>query len=146
MNTIYALLISIVVGFGGGVYFESLRWDKSMKEIIEANYIGIKNNDIIKEKIVTKYIDRVRVVEKRTTEYVNVAKEVVGPDMSIGFVELHNAAAEKRDPVSALISNGETSRVTSDEAAETIARNYGTYYRLYEQIIGLQEYVTTTCK
>jgi hypothetical protein len=147
--TLYLILGSLIAGFGSGFYFEHLRWEAQMKDIVEANYQGVRTKDRVKEKIVKVFVERVVEVEKVTQENVNDAKNIPAgscPSEPIGFIELHNAAAVGHKANSSIVADGSPSGVDPAAAATVIAKNYGTYLKLAEQVRGLQQYINEVCQ
>lgn len=99
-------------------------------------------------KVITKYVDRVRVIHDTTQtlqreipSYVTPATDRAFP-LSRGFVRLHDAAASG---LSALPAPGSTDATASDvaasTAASTIITNYGICHETAEQLSALQGWI-----
>lgn len=91
-------------------------------------------------KIVTRYVDRVRVVHDTTQtlqreipSYVTPATDRAFP-LPRGFVRLHDAAAAGVLPSPARTTDATASDVTASHAADVIAANYGTCLAIREQL------------
>jgi hypothetical protein len=91
-------------------------------------------------KIITKYVDRVRVIHDTTQTlqreiptYVTPATDRAFP-LPIGFVRVHDAAATGGLPGLARATDAEASDVTASRAADVIAANYGTCLEIREQL------------
>jgi hypothetical protein len=94
-------------------------------------------------KIVTRYVDRVRVVhdtthalQKEIPSYVTPATDRAFP-LPRGFIRLHDAAAAGVLPGPARDTDATASDVTASEAAGVIAANYGTCLEIREQLNAL---------
>ena len=94
------------------------------------------------ERVVTKYVDRVKVVAGRTQTIIKevpVYVPIDSPDLPAGFRVLHDAAAQGVIPDPARIADA--SPVPAQDAAETIASNYGTCGETAEQVRALQDWI-----
>lgn len=97
----------------------------------------------IKERVITKYVDRVKVVKEKEYVYRDQATTVV-PDrteLSNGWVYLHDAAAAGTDAESSRSADASPSGVASNQALAVVAENYATCHANAEQLTALQEYV-----
>lgn len=91
-------------------------------------------------KIITQYVDRVRVVHDTTQTlqreiptYVTPATDRAFP-LPVGFVRLHDAAATGVLPGPAGATDATASDITASQAADVIAANYGTCLEIREQL------------
>lgn len=91
-------------------------------------------------KIVTQYVDRVRVVHDTTQTlqreiptYVTPATDRAFP-LPRGFVRVHDAAATHGLPGPARDTDAQASDITASRAADVIAANYGTCLEIREQL------------
>lgn len=117
---------------------ETLRADKA--ELQTKLTAEIAN---VKEKIVTKYIDRVKVITKKEYIYREQATNNV-PDrteLSNGWVSLHDDAATGRDADSTRSSDATGSGVAANQALAVVTENYAACHANAEQLTSLQEYV-----
>jgi NAD(P)-dependent dehydrogenase (short-subunit alcohol dehydrogenase family) len=97
----------------------------------------------IKERVITKYVDRVKVVKEKEYVYRDQAITVV-PDrgeLSSGWVYLHDAAAAGSDAESARSADDTPSGVKANQALAVVAENYAICHANAEQLTALQEYV-----
>jgi hypothetical protein len=90
--------------------------------------------------VITRYVDRVRVVHDTTHTlqreiplYVTPATDRAFP-LPLGFVRLHDAAATGVLPGAARNTDAQASDVTAARAADVIAANYGTCLAIREQL------------
>lgn len=91
-------------------------------------------------KIITEYVDRVRVIHDTThtlqreiPSYVTPATDRAFP-LPIGFVRLHDAAASGVVPGPARDTDATASDVTASHATDVITANYGTCLAIREQL------------
>jgi len=97
----------------------------------------------VREVIITKYVDRVKVIKQKEYVYVEQATNVV-PDrteLSNGWVSVHDAAARGEDADSTRAADGTGSGVAANQALGVIAQNYAACHQNAEQLTALQEYV-----
>ena len=93
-------------------------------------------------KVVTKYVDRVQVVQGRTRTIIKEVPVYVPTgtaDLPAGYRVLHDAAAQGVIPDPARIADA--SPVPAQDAAETVVENYGTCHETAEQVIALQDWI-----
>lgn len=91
-------------------------------------------------KIVTQYVDRVRVIhdttqtlQRKIPTYVTPTTDRAYP-LPIGFVRVHDAAATGGLPGPPRDTDATASDVTASQAATVIASNYGTCLEIREQL------------
>lgn len=97
----------------------------------------------VKERVVTKYVDRVKTIVKKEYIYREQANNNV-PDrteLSNGWVYLHDSAARNSDADSTRSSDGTGSGVKANQALAVITDNYAICHANAEQLTALQEYV-----
>jgi hypothetical protein len=93
-------------------------------------------------RVVTKYVDRVKVVEGRTRTIIKEIPVYVpadSPNLPAGFRVLHDAAAQGVLPDPAGIADA--APVPAQDAAGTIAGNYGICHATAEQVRALQDWI-----
>lgn len=93
-------------------------------------------------KVVTEYVDRVRVVRERGETIVKEVPVYVPADscpLPAGWGVLHDAAATGGLPDPAVAADGPP--VDPRDAAETVGRNYATCHANAERLTALQEWV-----
>lgn len=99
------------------------------------------------EHIVTRYVDRVRIVHERgatlTKEipvYVTAQADAACP-VSVGFVRVHDAAASNDLPDPAGVTDAQPSGLALSTVAGTVVDNYATCHAAIEQLNALQAWV-----
>ena len=110
------------------------------KEVATARYEAAIAQATV--KVVTKYVDRVKVVEGRTRTIIKEIPVYVpanSPDLGPGFRVLHDAAALGALPDPARIADA--APVPAQAAAETILGNYGTCQANDAQLSALQDWI-----
>ena len=109
-----------------------------------------KEQNNIKEKVVTQFVDKVQIVKEKEYVLQQQATEAVPAqhDLSNGWVYIHNhstgAEAGVSDPTRA--ADGSSSGIKDNEALLTIISNYSTCLQNAQQLIGLQNWVSQTKK
>jgi len=102
----------------------------------------------VKERIVTKYVDRVKIVKEKEYVYRDQATNVV-PDraeLSNGWVYLHDSSARGVDADSTRSADDTGSGIKANQALATVVENYGACQANAEQLTSLQEYVVEAKK
>jgi hypothetical protein len=98
----------------------------------------------VKIKVITKYVDRIKVIKEKEYVYRDQAINVV-PDRSIlsnGWVSVHDAAAAGNpDADSTRAADGSPSGVAANQALARVTENYSACHANAEQLTALQEYV-----
>lgn len=98
-------------------------------------------------KVVTEYVDRVRVVREKAQTIVKEVPVYVTPEADAacvvprGFVRVHDGAARNEVPGPAESADDAPSGIALSTATEVIADNYGTYHEVAEQLKALQKWV-----
>lgn len=96
----------------------------------------------VTERVVTKYVDRVRVIRERGATIVKEVPIYVPSDAAPlpgGFRLLHDAAAAGAVPDPAGIPDA--AGVPAQDAAAVVAENYGTYHETAARLTALQDWV-----
>lgn len=142
-----AFLLVVGTFFIGGMSNEA-EWQLKVKQM----EIEIAKKEVESEKIshevVTKYIDRVKIIEGKTHEIIKKVPVYITKEsddkctINNGFVSLHNSSASqtKVSDSSRDINEG-ASNVKLSEVAVTVSKNYETYYQVVEQLKSLQEWI-----
>lgn len=97
----------------------------------------------VKERIITKYVDRVKVIKQKEYIYREQATNNV-PDrteLSNGWVYLHDSAAGNTDADSTRSADATGSGIEANQALATVTDNYAICHANAEQLTALQEYV-----
>ena len=95
-------------------------------------------------KVVTEYVDRVKVVREKAREIVKEVPVYVPADscpLPSGFRVLHDAAASGVPPVPDAAARADAAPVPAQTVAATVADNYGTCRETAEQLTALQAWV-----
>lgn len=142
-----ALLIAAAAGWGWvrGASGVQAEWDAQVvKQSLTASRVQLAQAQIT-ERIVTQYVDRVRIVREEADAIIREVPVYVpaqcDPDgrLPAGWRVLHDAAASGGAADPAAIAHAQP--VAPDAAAETVTRNYGTCRETAEQLIALQAWV-----
>lgn len=118
------------------------KWDAAIAEqAIQTANVVIKQGEAT-IKVVTQYVDRIKVVRERgetITKEIPVYVPVDSCPLPAGFRVLHDAAAIGTIPDPARIADAEPA--PAQDVAATVTSNYGTCHEIREQLIGLQHWV-----
>ena len=142
-----AFLLVVGVFFIGGITNEA-EWQLKVKEMEAV----VAKQELAAEKIttevITKYVDRVKIVEGKTHEIIKKVPIYITKEsddkctINNGFVSLHNSgASQTKVPNTTRDVNEEASNVKLSEVAITVSQNYGKYYQISEQLKSLQEWI-----
>ena len=100
---------------------------------------GVKQAEV-SDKIVTKYVDRVKIVKKNVVKEVKVyVKDDANIMLSPNFRLFHDSSANNEIP--SRTSNPDGKAVTVEDLANTIAGNYGNCHENSATLISLQDWV-----
>lgn len=133
------------LGYTRGASSVQDRWDKATAEQSSAIAIARQHQASVTERVVTRYVDRVRTVREAGETIVHEVPVYVPTQcdsdgrLPAGWRLLHDAAAsgEPAEPSRA----ADAQPVAPDAAAETVARNYLSCRLTAEQLIALQAWV-----
>lgn len=139
-----------LVGFGWikGASHVQAQWDAAIQQQTLQAAAARERQAQATVKVVTQYVDRVRVVrEKGDTIFKEVPIYVpVQADAACtinrGFVRLHDAAAAGELPDSARDANEAAAGIALSTVAGTVAANYQTCHENAEQLRALQVWVS----
>ena len=145
----------LVVASYGAAYMtgRDAGWDSrdavAAKEAKEADrlsaILAVKRN-VITEKVVVKYRDRIKVIVREGAEVIRYVDRLIPaatPDLPGGWRVLHDAAASGRFPdAPGGIDAAGAAPVPVAIAAETLAENYQSCRANAEQLTALQEWVS----
>lgn len=144
-----AALAVVLIGFGWvkGVEHVQAKWDAAVRqETLHAATVRQKQAEAT-VKVVTKYVDRVRVVReegdtiiKEVPVYVPVQADAACT-INRGFVRLHDAAAAGELPEPAGDADAPAAGIALSAVAGTVAVNYQTCHENAEQLRALQAWV-----
>lgn len=145
------LLLALVLGLFGAGYAMKARIDAREAELAQAKQEAAEAKSLlaleraqakVTERVVTKYVDRVKVVEGRTRTIIKEVPVYVPADSPLlpgGYRVLHDAAAQGVLPDPARVADA--APVPAQDAASTAVENYGICHGYVEQIIGLQDWI-----
>lgn len=149
IGLVIALLLSVIYGMRADRKAD----DQERKAQVALAQVGVLQSALVteagKERITTKYVDRVHVVReagativREVTRYVTVEADraCVIPR---GFVQLHDAAAHGVPPAAegAGDADAPAEGVALSAVAATVAGNYTACHENAAQVIALQDYV-----
>lgn len=138
--------------FGAGLYFEGGRsceveWRNKLEVAqAEAELIKQKSKEI-NTKVVTKYIERVKVVKENTNAISAKVNETITEQDNANCtipntaILLHDHASKNIVPDTTRGTNAGASDVTLSRLLDTTVLNYGTFYEVREQLKALQDWV-----
>jgi len=142
-----AFLLVLGAFFVGGISNEA-DWQLKVKEMEAKVALQEARAAEITNEVVTKYVDRVKIVEGKTHEIIKKVPVYINKKsddkciVNNGAVILHNASASQTEvPNTSRTANEEASNVKLSEVVSTVSQNYGTYYQVSEQLKSLQEWI-----
>ena len=136
--------IAFTAVFGFGMYLGNKIGVSSCHEaVIEAQRhsieTGVKQAEA-SDKIITKYVDRVKIVKQNVIKEVKVyVKDDANIMLSPNFRLFHDSSANNEIP--SRTSNPDGKAVTVEDLANTIAGNYGNCHENSATLISLQDWV-----
>jgi len=143
-----ALAIALIgLGWIKGAEHVQTRWDPAIQQqTLQVAAIRERQAEAT-VKVVTQYVDRVRVVRekgdtiiKEVPVYVPVQADAAC-SLNRGFVRLHDAAAAGELPASAGDADAPAAGIALSAVAGTVAANYRTCHENAEQLRALQAWV-----
>ena len=144
-----AALAAALIGFGWikGAGHVQAQWDAAaQQQIVQVAAVRQRQAEAT-VKIVTQYVDRVRVVRekgdtiiKEVPVYVPVHADAACT-INRGFVRLHNAAAAGELPEPARGAGAASAGIALSAVAGTVAANYQACHENAEQLRALQAWV-----
>jgi len=136
--------IAFTAVFGFGMYLGNKIGVSSCHEaVIEAQRhsieTGVKQAEA-SDKIITKYVDRVKILKQNVIKEVKVyVKDDANIMLSPNFRLFHDSSANNEIP--SRTSNPDGKAVTVEDLANTIAGNYGNCHENSATLISLQDWV-----
>lgn len=155
----YRVLVALALGaalftFGWrqGAERVQAKWDAQVREQAVQVAVQQQRQAEAAVKVVTRYVDRVRVVRekgeaivKEVPVYVPVEADAAC-SVNRGFVRVHDAAVQGTLPAAAGDADATTSGVALSAVAGTVTTNYQTCHENAEQLRGLQGWVKETAQ
>lgn len=146
---LYVILSSALSlgSFSIGLSVNESNWQLKVKDMqVQIAELESKANEVT-TKIVTQYVDKVRIVEGKTHVLIKKVPEYITKEsdskcsINVGSIELLNAAAENKVPESTGTPHEEPTDVKLSAVVENVTGNYGTYYQVVEQLKALQDWI-----
>jgi hypothetical protein len=105
-----------------------------------------KEQQNIKEKVVTEYVDRVKVVKEREVVYQNaVDNDLKGKyNLTNGWVYLHDASVQGQQLDPEKTTDDSDSIVKDNQALGTVLANYSVCLQNAQQLVSLQSWILET--
>jgi hypothetical protein len=151
---LYALPIKIVsaVVFLAGIFFMGgygveMSWRAEAERLKQEIAKKEEDSKEATTKIVTKYVDRVKIVKETSDVQIKAIPQLVSKSsddrcvVPVGFGVLHDAAAKNEIPDTSGTTNEAPSGVKLSEVAETVVGNYSVCTQNAEQLTALQEWI-----
>ena len=147
--TLAALSVALV-GFGWikGASHVQAQWDAAIQQQALQVAVARERQAQATVKVVTQYVDRVRVVREKgetiireVPVYVPVQADAACT-INRGFVRLHDAAAAGELPEPARDADATAADIALSAVAGTVAANYQTCHENAEQLRALQAWVS----
>ena len=147
------VIVAVLIGLllGGGVIMKALGFKDNFKPPTDQS--ASRGKELLAQaeatvKVVTEYVDRVRVVRekgdtiiKEVPVYVPVQADAACT-INRGFVRLHDAAAAGELPEPARDADAAAAGIALSAVAGTVAANYQTCHENAEQLRALQAWVS----
>lgn len=108
---------------------EALLWARNSERVAEIT------------KTVTVEVERVKVITNTIKERIEVYVPSDAPDLPAGWRVLHDAAARGEEPDPTAAGGPDAATVSAQDAASTVAENYGACRADQARLMALQEYV-----
>ncbi|MFA7347276.1 MAG: hypothetical protein WCZ86_05910 [Desulfurivibrionaceae bacterium] len=142
-------LMSIAVfaaGWANGAAHVQAKWDKekSAQQVAAAKEAARQSEATV--KIVTEYVDKIKVVRERGATIIKEVPVYVPAQadndcvINVGFVRLHDGSAARAISLSTGAADAGPSGVALSTVAATIADNYQRCHENAEQLIALQSW------
>ena len=147
---IAAIVFIIISAFGFGYVKGNARAEAEIATFAAEQNAKVaeleRKNAEISNTVVTKYVDKVRVVKQREVVYVNTAKDLVPGqfDLSNGWLFLHDSSVKGFDADSTRASDATTSGIKDNQALGVVIENYSTCHQNAEQLTQLQDWIRKT--
>lgn len=153
----YRVLVLIVLaatcmtfGWVKGAEQVQARWDAAVREQeLQVAAVRVRQAEAT-VKVVTRYVDRVRVVHEKGETIIKEVPVYVPMEadaacsVNRGFVRVHDAAAHNALPEPAGDADAGAAGIALSAVAGTVASNYQTCHENAQQLRALQAWVTQT--
>lgn len=143
-----AIAFSYNLGFSAGERKGLTQLDKYKAELVEKEKRIQELMAETSDKIVTQYVDRVKVIKEKQIVYVDRIQDSlpVQYNLSNGWVYLHDQAVKGEDADPTRVADAGASTITDAAALETIIGNYVRYEEVSEQLRSLQQWIRDSQK
>ena len=146
---VLALVATALIGFGWikGADHVQAQWDASVHRQTLQAAAARERQAQATVKVVTEYVDRVRVVREKGDTIIKEVPVYVPAQANAactvnrGFVRLHDAAAAGELPTPAGDPDAAASGLALSTVAGTVTANYQTCHENAEQLRALQEWI-----
>mgnify|MGYP000164804806 CR=1 FL=1 len=143
------LLAAALIGFGWikGAGHVQAQWDAAVQQQTLQVASTRERQAQATVKVVTRYVDRVRVVREKGDTIIKEVPVYVPAQadaactINRGFVRLHDAAAAGELPEPATDADAAAAGIALSTVAGTVVANYQTCHETAEQLRALQEWV-----
>ena len=143
------LLAAALIGFGWikGAGHVQAQWDAAVQQQTLQVASTRERQAQATVKVVTRYVDRVRVVREKGDTIIKEVPVYVPAQadaactVNRGFVRLHDAAAAGELPEPATDADAAAAGIALSTVAGTVVANYQTCHETAEQLRALQEWV-----
>ena len=100
----------------------------------------------IKERVVTEYVDKIKVVTQKETIYRDAAQQQVPGKFNLtnGWVHLHDTSVQGLDLDPEKTSDDTDSSVKDNQALGTVLSNYSICLQNAQQLVSLQSWILET--
>ncbi|RMX18080.1 hypothetical protein EBQ34_03190 [Vandammella animalimorsus] len=144
-----ALAAAALIGFGWikGAGHVQAQWDTAVHQQTLQAATARERQAQATVKVVTQYVDRVRVVREKGDTIIKEVPVYVPAQadaactVNRGFVRLHDAAAAGELPTSTGDSDAAASGLALSTVAGTVTANYQTCHETAERLKALQEWI-----
>lgn len=141
-----AALAVVLIGFGWikGAGHVQDEWDAANAKQATQVIIVKQRQAAETVRVITQYIDRIKVVRETAAAIVKKVPVYVSPEadtacvLPVGFVRLHDAAAADSLPGPAGVTDAAPAGIALSTATSTIADNYRRCHENAEQLTALQ--------
>jgi len=140
---VFLLISAFGIGYMKGVYrADAIIAEAAVKANEKIAELERKNTEI-SNNVVTKYVDKVRVVKEREYVYLGQAQNNVPGqfNLSSGWLYLHDSAASGSDADPTRASDASASAVRDNQALGVVLRNYSTCRENAHQLESLQQWI-----
>lgn len=143
---------AVIGAYWYGSHSTAVKYKKKIEafqtELNEKKTIVVHDQSRIVTKVVTQYVDRVKVIHDTVTSNQQQATTILKPqtNLSEGWVYLHDSTVLGLVADPSKTSNQTPSNIPDNQALSTVIDNYGACQANAAQLKALQEWVSETKK